>query len=963
MTTSTTYARTNNTSHGKVNAQGIPGAARAGSGCGGQMTEKKSWGLAAVCLSILLLGGCRSSAPAITVQIQPTSSISIDEGQPLSFTATVANDTLNQGVSWSLLQTSSTTCSGTGCGILKNATNSSVTYVAPTGISAEESITLTAASVSQPTATATATISVVLPVTFTTITLPNGANGVPYNQTIVVTGGVAPLTFSLQPGSSLPPGLSLNATGSIVGSPSAPAVSQPTLQRSFTVVVTDFANNGATPFAVSQAFTISVTAPPVLSINTTSLPGALTNSKYSSTVAATGGVLPIMWSLLPGTGAAPFNTLPPGLALSPTSGQIAGTIAASCTTPLVPGCVTPGNYSFTVQGLDSSLPSGQTAQHTFSINVQAPAPLAITTTVLPSGTTATPYSLALQASGGITPYTWTTTSGLLPSGLTLSPNGTLSGTPEIVTTSDQFTVQLQDSEAVPQVISQALTIAINAGSTSSNSLVTGAYSFLFNGFDTSGSVMIAGSLTTDGNGNITTGLEDSNRASGVVTGIPLTGTYSLGSDGRGTMQLIATNPTTHVTLTTDYRFVLDSSNTIHFIQDNDITTAGVGTDTVGTHGEGILRPVVGNATAASFNGNYSFLFSGQDMSAKPTALGGVIRADGTSSLIPAAGGVSSDLNDNGVLSSQNISGAFSVGASNNRGAASLLFEIPGKSQSTLQFALYFVSQSDIFFVETDTTATELSPIFYRLSGEMIAQPPSVAFANTSLTGTSVATATALGGTNASILVGLLTSSSATPGTASLNYDENNGGTITSPSPSFSGTYVVATNGRVSFTSLGPRAAVAYLTGPGQGFLLGGDANVTTGLLEQQTGIATFGTNSIQGGYALGTSFPAETSVPNLVGQISSNGASSVTGTIDEILPPATATPEGTAILGGTLTAHINFTGPTGRGTMTAGVTGTTLPLQFPAGMVFYIVSPAHFRAISADSNPGNGHPEVFFFDH
>jgi hypothetical protein len=548
--------------------------------------------------------------------------------------------------------------------------------------------------------------------------------------------------------------------------------------------------------------------------------------------------------------------------------------------------------------------------------------------------------------------------------LALNSNGILSGTPVLAATSDNFTVQVQDSEVTPQVISAPLTISIAAGSGNGNSLISGSYSFLFNGYDTSGTVMTAGSITTDGNGLITSGVEDTNRVStqgGVVTGIPLTGAYSLGTDGRGTMQLVATNPTTSVTLTTDYRIVLDSTGVIHFMENNDITTPGVGTDTVGTHGEGILKPVPAGFTsgAGDFLGNYSFLFSGQDMSAKPTALGGVIHADGISSLIPAAGGVGGDLNDNGTFdggtgTGLNITGTFSAGASNNRGSASLLFEVPGKSQTTIQFVFYFVSDSDIFWIEIDQSTTTEVPIFYRLSGEMIAQPSTGAFGGTSLIGTSVATGSALNSNNASVLAGLLTSGTA--GTATFSYDENNGGTIDSPSNA--GTYVVATNGRVTFTGLGSRAAVAYLTGPGQGLLLGGDAGVTTGRIEQQTGITTFSTAAVQGGYTLSTSLPADTSVPNVLGQITSDGSGSVSGIVDEIAPPATATPEGTANLDQSLIAHINFVGPNGRSTAT-----TNSPMGMPAAMVLYLVSPTHFRGISADSNPGNAHPEVFFFDH
>lgn len=955
MTTSMTYARTtDSTSTQAQRARRLGELAIFGK----TASTKFPALLGTLCLAILVIAGCKNSSPGITVQVQPSASISIDEGQSISFTATVANDTQNQGVSWSLAQTSSTTCSGSGCGTLSKMTNSSVTYTAPTGLAAGESVTLTVASVAQPSATTTATISVVLPPVFSTITLPNGSNGVAYNQTISVTGGVAPLTFSLQPGSSLPPGLSLTTAGTIVGKPTAPTLGGQITQYSFTVVVTDtpVPLGTATPISVAQAYTISIAPPSALTINTTTLPTATSNTQYTAPpISATGGVLPLAWSLASGS-------LPPGVALNPTTGQISGVVPKFF--PSGSTTSTAGTYTFVVQAKDQTLPTSQTVQsQNLTIAVQAPQTLAVTTTILPSGTTATPYNLPLQASGGIPPYTWTLTSGLLPSGLSLNSNGILSGTPVLVMTNDNFTVQVQDSEVQPQVVPQALTISITAGSGNGNSLISGSYSFLFNGYDSSGTVMIAGSITTDGNGTITGGLEDSNRVSneggtltGVVTGIPLTGSYSLGTDGRGTMQLVATNPTTSVKLTTDYRIVLDSTGTIHFIQNNDITTAGVGTDTVGTHGEGILKPVPANFNSGtgSFLGNYSFLFSGQDMSAKPTALGGVIHADGISNLIPAAGGVGGDLNDNGTFSTQNISGTFSAGGSNNRGTASFLFEIPGKSQTTIEFAYYFVSASDMFWVEIDQSTTTQSPIFYRLSGEMIAQPSNTAFGGTSLVGTSVATGSALSGNNASVFAGLFTSAAA--GTATFAYDENNGGTIDSPSNT--GTYVVATNGRVALTGLGSRAAVAYLTGPGQGFLLGSDAGVTTGLLEQQTGITTFSTADVEGGYTLSTSLPADTNVPNLLGQITSDGTGSVTGIVDEIDPPFTATPEGKANLDQSLIAHINFVGPNGRSTAT-----TNSPIGMPASMVLYLVSPSHFRAISADSNPSNAHPEVFFFDH
>jgi hypothetical protein len=219
------------------------------------------------------------------------------------------------------------------------------------------------------------------------------------------------------------------------------------------------------------------------------------------------------------------------------------------------------------------------------------------------------------------------------------------------------------------------------------------------------------------------------------------------------------------------------------------------------------------------------------------------------------------------------------------------------------------------------------------------------------------TGTGLGGSNASVLAGLLTANGT--GGATLTYDENNGGAVTSPSPSFpSAGYTVANNGRVAFSNIASqRVATAYLTGPGQGFLIGSDAPVTAGLLESQTG-NSFTNSSAQGGYALGAPSPGDTNVPNVIGQVVADGVGGMTGTVDEIDPPIAATPEGKANGKQSLTAHINFIGSTGRGTMT-----TNSPIGFPTTVIFYIVSPAQLRAISADANPGNGHPQVLFFDH
>ncbi|MHB8057001.1 MAG: Ig-like domain-containing protein [Desulfuromonadaceae bacterium] len=68
--------------------------------------------------------------------------------------------------------------------------------------------------------------------------------------------------------------------------------------------------------------------------------------------------------------------------------------------------------------------------------------LAVTTTSPPSGTVGTSYNHPLAATGGQTPYTWSLSSGYLPSGLTLnSSTGVISGTP-VTTGTRTFTVKV-----------------------------------------------------------------------------------------------------------------------------------------------------------------------------------------------------------------------------------------------------------------------------------------------------------------------------------------------------------------------------------------------------------------------------------------------------------------------------------------------------------------------------------------
>ena len=93
-----------------------------------------------------------------------------------------------------------------------------------------------------------------------------------------------------------------------------------------------------------------------------------------------------------------------------------------------------------------------------TLTVQA-TPLTITTSSLPNGVLNLSYSATLAGSGGTPPYSWSLESGNLPTGLSLSSSGTISGTPTVAG-SYNFTVRLSDSAA--QLVTKALSIAVNS---------------------------------------------------------------------------------------------------------------------------------------------------------------------------------------------------------------------------------------------------------------------------------------------------------------------------------------------------------------------------------------------------------------------------------------------------------------------------------------------------------------------
>jgi uncharacterized protein (TIGR03437 family) len=182
------------------------------------------------------------------------------------------------------------------------------------------------------------------------------------------------------------------------------------------------------PSKRTSAYALDISGASSVGTNITSsaqLPAGTVGQPYAPvfTFTATSSTsAPLTWSVIAGS-------LPPGMALNSSTGVLHGIPQQA------------GTFAFTIQVTDGVQPATQRV----SITIDSPASqLFITTSSLPSGTVGKPYGpVSLSAGGGSSSYTWSVTG--LPSNLSATPAGSISGTPA---TSGLFTLQISVSDTV-----------------------------------------------------------------------------------------------------------------------------------------------------------------------------------------------------------------------------------------------------------------------------------------------------------------------------------------------------------------------------------------------------------------------------------------------------------------------------------------------------------------------------------
>ncbi len=442
--------------------------------------------------------------------------------------------------------------------------------------------------------------------------------------------------------------------------------------------------------------------------------------------------------------------------------------------------------------------------------------------------------------------------------------------------------------------------------------LSGQYAYRASGFDTGlpGPFREAGVFTADGKGHITSGTDDLGEGSSGFFSDPSTGTYTIASDGTGSITLNFSNASITLALT-----VASSSKVLLTVP----LISGQATSI----GSGIALKQDATALTTVPSGNFAF-----DFHTVSSAQGSA----GTVGAFTVNGGVitgTEDVMRGGILASHTITGLMNTPDASGRGTGTFTNDLA----ATSTFNYYIVDANTIFLFDTDLG----------INGLGRAEKQSTAtFSNSSLSGNyafgSHGDTTSVDSVNT---VGRFTAGGDGTITAGV-FDSVQDGTVTS-NQAFTGTYSVGANGRAVLNltpSVGAAVQhVAYLVSPTRAFFLNADTTkVEDGTVDAQQS-ASFSTSGFTGTFAFftdgvdGNQLVSPSGLFDRLGTMTVDGAGKLT--LNYVLTgPALNSP--TVSLSGTYTVATN-----GR------ATGSVANVS--SNLVFYLVSGTNGYLLQADS--------------
>ncbi len=586
----------------------------------------------------------------VSVAITPTY-VNVPVNGTQTFTASVANDTNNEGVTWKLTQ-NGVACSP-GCGTVAASTSSNVqaTYTAP---GKAMTVTLIATSVANTAETGASTI-VVQPITVAVS--PTFANLYPGNTlffTATVSNDVAEkgVTWSLKEGSTAcSPGCGTisptTTAGGVQTTYTAPStVSAP---ATVTVIATSVSDTTATASA-----TVNLYPPITVTLSPTTASAAVgSRTTFSATVTNDPTQSGVAWTLLQnGTDCAPAcGTVSP----TPTTGN------TSQTTYFAPSSV-PNPATVTLLAT-SAADTTKTASATITISSSAADQKLLGSYAFEfsgsgsSGSVSIAGNFTADGAGNITAGTADIGTGSGP-GVTRALAGTYA-----IAADNSGSLSLTGAESGAPVGTfrflldntgdSARFIEFDASGTRgsgtlrkqtipsfSQATLAGGYAFSAAGTDASGApVAMAGRFVASGNGQLT-GVMDSNDGGAVSTEAPIGGRYTLSASGRGTLEI----ETPAGTLA--WAFYAVSPGELYLV------SSGGGPLVSGR----ALAQTDASFTTSSLDGRTVVaLAGGASSGAGSRVVAGLLSFDGAGSVKLQA-----DQNDGGSVSQLNESGAYAV---------------------------------------------------------------------------------------------------------------------------------------------------------------------------------------------------------------------------------------------------------------------------------------------------------------
>ncbi len=195
-----------------------------------------------------------------------------------------------------------------------------------------------------------------------------------------------------------------------------------------------------------------------------------------------------------------------------------------------------------------------------------------------------------------------------------------------------------------------------------NAKLVGNYVFGFSGIGvTQSAAAMAGDWTMDGQGNITRGEVDSNDGLSLLQDTAVSsGSYTVGSNGKGTLQL-----TSGAYGTQKFVFYVVNNTDLKMLESD------VFSSTAPLLSGEVFQQKPGPYSLASLSGAYVFTLGGIDSAGSPTGSGGVFTADGNANV----SGIVDD-NDGGFPSVNNVfAGSYSVGPNGRITFGAWIFQI------------------------------------------------------------------------------------------------------------------------------------------------------------------------------------------------------------------------------------------------------------------------------------------------